>query len=241
MKPAEPWPARLVEVIAVNPEVRQFVFDFEDGARFDFIPGQHVCLGKTIGGARAQSYYSLASEPAGSSRFEICAKVSPQGEGFGRMLAGVERGEKFDVVGPSGAFRLKEPPGHSLFVAGGTGLAPLRSMLRSLLARPGGSKDLELTLLFGTRRPDWGYYLAEFAELEKRSPNFRFLHTVSRAGDNWTGRRGYVQDHLKDALAGRSREVDLYMCGRPAMMRDLPGSLERAGFDIGALFYEQYG
>ncbi|MEX2300797.1 MAG: FAD-dependent oxidoreductase [Bryobacterales bacterium] len=241
MKPPSVRTVQLVESVVINHEVRHLIFESVRESSFDFTPGQHLCLGTTLNGERIERYYSIASAPAGDNRFEVCVKASPAGGGFGQRLATMKPGDQLDCMGPSGGFRLKEPVRDAVFVAGGTGLAPLRAMLHHLIAREDRSGGAQLTLILGTRQPDWRYYYDEFTELAARAPNFRFWPTISRPTEGWTGRTGYAQPHLEEALAGRAGEVDVYLCGHSAMVRQIRESLEQTGFDIGSIVYEKYG
>jgi ferredoxin-NADP reductase len=241
MKPTLERTVRLVQSVVVNPEVRHLVFEDVAGRQLDFTPGQHICLSATLNGERAERYYSIASGPGAGYCFEVCAKVSPQCGGFGQHLAELKPGEHVSCRGPAGTFRLKEPVRDTVFVASGTGLAPLRAMLHHLIAgEQDRSRGAQLTLILGTRRPDWLYYYDEFSELARRTPNFRFWPTISRPENGWSGRVGYSQAHLQEALAGRANGVDVYLCGHRAMVQEIRGSLHGSGFDIDAVIYEQY-
>jgi ferredoxin-NADP reductase len=241
MKSSPSRTVQLVESVAVNAEVRHLAFEAVEPS-FDFMPGQHICLSATLDGERVERYYSIASAPDAANRIEICAKASHQGGGFGQYLAHMKPGDLLDCKGPSGTFRLKEPVREAVFVAAGTGLAPLRSMLRYLI---GGQQDRScgapLTMILGTRQPDWGYYYDEFLDFAERCPNFRFWPTVSRPGDGWTGRCGRVQTHVREALANRNTGVDVYLCGHSAMVKEIRHSLDQTGFDIDSIVYEKYG
>jgi NAD(P)H-flavin reductase len=232
---------RLVESVTVNPEVRHLVFEIVGERGLDHAPGQYLCLSATFNGERVERYYSIASAPAGNNRFEVCAKVGMEGGGFARHLVKMKPGDELGCIGPAGNFRLREPVRDAVFVGSGTGLAPLRAMVRHLICgeqdRSGGA---QLTLILGTRRPDWRYYYDEFTDLARRSPNFRFWPTVSRPCDGWSGRIGYPQAHLREALAGRTRGVDVYLCGHAAMVKEIRQSLAQSGFDIGSIVYEEY-
>jgi CDP-4-dehydro-6-deoxyglucose reductase len=230
-----------VESIVVNPDVRHLVFDTVGQWRLDFAPGQHLCLGTALNGKRVERFYSIASAPTGGNRFEVCVKASAHSGTFGQHLAEMKPGDRLDCNGPAGKFRLKEPVRDAVFVASGTGLAPLRAMLLHLLTaeqhRGGGA---QLTLILGTRRPDWRYYYDEFSEFARRLPNFRFWPTVSRPTEGWHGRTGYSQAHLQEALAGRLSGIDVYLCGHAAMVSEIRQSLEQTGFDIDSVVYEKY-
>jgi NAD(P)H-flavin reductase len=112
-------------------------------------------------------------------------------------------------------------------------------MLHSLLS-VGTAPAPELTLIFGARTQEWLYFCGEFEDLSHRHPNFRFWPTLSAAPAEWTGRRGYVQAHLDQALCGRSTGVDVYACGCPAMVEEIRLHLEGSGFDLAALVLEKY-
>lgn len=232
---------KLVESVIVNPEVRHLVFEAAGEAPFDFTPGQHLCLGTPLNGETVERYYSIACAPGGDRRFEVCVKASPTARGFGQHLAAMKPGDKLLCKGPSGTFRLKQPVRDAVFVACGTGLAPLRSMLHYLIGGEDRSGGAQLTLILGTRQPDWHHYYDELEGLAQRSPNFRFWPTISRPADGWTGRTGYAQAHLEEALNGRTTGVDVYLCGHSAMVKEIRASLEQNGFDIDSIVYEKYG
>jgi ferredoxin-NADP reductase len=241
MKSCPQRTVQLIESVIVNPEVRHLVFEEVGATSFDFTPGQHLCLGTRLNGEQVERYYSIASAPNGN-RFELCVKASAEGTGFGRHLAEMKPGDQLQCRGPAGGFRLKEPVRDTVFIACGTGLAPLRAMLHHLIAgeqdRSGGA---QLTMILGTRRPDWHYYYDEFRECARRSANFRFWPTISRPADGWKGRTGYAQSHLAEALAGRISGIDVYLCGHSAMVKEIRQSLDQAGFDIDSVIYEKYG
>ena len=239
MNPDHPFRARLVESMTLAPDARHFVFEVVDASRFDFEPGQHVCLLKKFGEEAFRRCYSVASAPEGTNRFELCIRPVSNGRLFGDYLGAMQPGDELDCLGPGGKFSLADPLRDSLFLAAGTGITPLRSMLKQLLA---GTSDLsnghEITLLFGARDIAWLYYREEFEDWERHRANFHFAPTLSRPGDGWQGRQGYVQSHLDEALDGRS-DVDAYLCGPKAMVADVRSELAQRGFDERAVHYEK--
>ncbi len=242
MKPSPERTVRLVESVAVNSDVRHLVFEVVEGSRLDYLPGQHLCLSATLDGEPVERFYSIASAPGGDNRFELCVNVAAQGGAFATHLARLEPGDRLGCKGPGGSFQLREPVRDAVFVAAGTGLAPLRAMLRHLICGEcDRSAGAQLTMILGTRQPDWQYYYEEFRDLARRAPNFRFWPTVSQPCGGWHGRTGYSQAHLREALAGRTSGVDVYLCGHAAMVSDIRHSLERSGFDIDSIIYEKYG
>jgi len=227
--------ARLVESFDVAPEVRHFLFEVPGAGRMVFSPGQFVSFHRPIGGEVITRAYSIASPPDGDNRFELCLNRVPHGA-FSNYLFGMRPGDEVDFDGPLGYFLLREPVRDSLFVATGTGVAPLRSMIHHLLRR-GASARLEL--LFGTRFEETILYREEFRRLAEANANFGFHPTLSRPPESWTGLRGHLQEHLFELLGGRT-EVDVYVCGLRAMVNDVRARLKDSGFDRRAIHYEKY-
>jgi CDP-4-dehydro-6-deoxyglucose reductase len=170
--------------------------------------------------------YSIASKPDGTPRFEIAVTHVADGPGS-TFLHALEPGATLTAIGPQGFFtRPLEPSAPpALFVATGTGVTPFRSMLRAAAT---ANSAAPAWLLFGVRTEADVLYDAELRALATTHPNLRFEVTLSRPAGAWSGRRGYVQTHLRelyDALAASSgQEPHVYACGLAKMIgsvRDL--------------------
>jgi CDP-4-dehydro-6-deoxyglucose reductase len=226
--------ARLVGWRDIGPEVRHFLFEIPEVERFEFLPGQFVSLSEALNGKKVTRAYSIASPPAGN-RFELSLNRVKEGV-FSPHLFELEPGDRVRIKGPYGGFTLRPAGGDAVFVATGTGIAPFRSMLWSRLP---ADAERRYTLLFGCRYESALLYREEFERFEREHPNFRFLPTISRPGEDWAGRRGRVQPHLEEALAGR-RDVDVYICGLKEMVNDVRARLAQMGFDRKQVLYERY-
>ena len=129
-------------------------------------------------------------------------------------------GATLTAVGPQGFFtRPFHKSGPSLFVATGTGITPLRSMIRA--AASAGSV-MPLWLIAGVRTEGDIIYRDELEGLARTSPHVRVDFTLSRAAEGWNGRRGYVQTHVKelwDALGALGLgPPHAYICGLQKMV-----------------------
>lgn len=214
--------ATLIESREIAPGVRHFVF--ETSAAVDFKAGQFFSL-VAHGVTRA---YSIASTPHGS-RFELCLNLVEEGK-LSPVLFAMATGESIECTGPYGTFTLREPASDCVFIATGTGIAPFRGMLPEALSR--GSR---VTLLFGAR--SHVLYQEEFERIA--DGRFLFWPTLTRPAGEWTGRRGRVQQHLDEALDGRT-DVDVYICGLKAMVDDVRAILKARGFDRRRVVYEKF-
>jgi ferredoxin-NADP reductase len=135
------------------------------------------------------------------------------------------RGTRIDFEGPSGAFTLGSAPAPAyLFVAGGTGISPLRAMLRHLIAT---GTPAALSVLYSARVPDEFAFRTELERLARR--HLIDLHlTVTGDAGAWDGTRGRIAlETLERALP--SRDAVCYLCGPPAMVEDVPPLLRQLG------------
>ena len=227
--------ARLLESYELAPEIRHFVFEVPGADRLLFEPGQFVSFHHVLDGEPTTRAYSIASAPNGGNHFELCLNHVPNGP-FSSFLFQLRPGDEIAFDGPLGYFVLRQPVRDSLFVATGTGVAPIRSMISHALAHGASSR---LQLLFGSRYPETILYRDQFEHIAQRHPNFTFHPTLSRAPDSWSGLRGHVQQHLSELLAGRT-DLDVYVCGLKAMVNDVRTRLKAAGFDRKSILYEKY-
>lgn len=216
------------------PGVRHFDFHLPEVSEFQFTPGQFVTLSAEAGGKLISRAYSLCSMPNGN-RFELCLNLVDDGR-LSPLIFALRPGDAIDCKGPTGFFVLRDPPRDSVMIAAGTGIAPFRGIIPYALRRHPG---IAITLLFGTRREDTILYREEWEKMAATHPNFRFWPSLSRAGDEWSGRRGHVQQHLSEALNGRM-DVDVYICGLKVMVDDIRQRLKEAGFDRKSIVYEKY-
>jgi CDP-4-dehydro-6-deoxyglucose reductase len=214
--------------------VRQFVFEAVDTDRLAFTPGQFVSLVHEFEGREVTRAYSIASAPDGN-RFELCLNRVKEGV-FSPWLFAMNPGDTVEMNGPLGYFVLRNPARDALFVATGTGIAPIRSILRANLSAP---PPAQITLLFGVRYPSGILYRTEFETMTCLWPGFRFWPTVTRPDGAWKGRSGRVQQHLLEAVGGR-RDMDVYICGLREMVDDVRAVLKCVGFDRKQIIVEKY-
>ncbi len=224
----------LLEIRDIAPAVRHFVFEAPELDRLDFVPGQFVSFTDDVGGRAITRAYSICSPPDGN-QFELCANLVVEGA-FTPHLFRMRPGDTVQMQGPLGDFKLRPGPADSLFVATGTGIAPIRSMLLARLPR---DDSRSYTLLFGTRHETSLLYGEEFERLAARHRNFRFLPTLSRPSPEWRGLQGHVQKHLPQLLGAR-RDADIYICGLKAMVNDVRSMLKGMGFDRRRILHEKY-
>jgi CDP-4-dehydro-6-deoxyglucose reductase len=214
--------ARLIRATSLTPSVRALVFDRVDGQPMTFVPGQWVSflLGLGDGANHLKRSYSIASAPDGSPRFEIAVTRVHGGPGSTHLHA-LEPGVVLPVVGPQGFFTrgLADAASPSLMIATGTGVTPMRSMLRAAIMQ---KQRAPMWLVLGVRHEEDLLYADEFDAAARDHAFFRFEPTISQPSGDWSGRRGYVQSHCRalwEELAARSEgTAHAYVCGLEKMV-----------------------
>ena len=186
------------------------------------------------------SPYSIASAPedtAAHGYVEFLIKVDAQ-ERWGEHFEPLRRGQDIRVQGPLGRFTFPDQTveRNFLFIAGGTGIAPLRAMLRHARAvhHPGSYR-----LLYSARTPEDFAYLPELRGMARRG-ELRFMATATRGGDErWKGGRGRIAA-AQLALLIDDPATLCFVCGPAAMVDDVPAMLQELGIDRSRIRLEEW-
>ena len=195
--------------------------------RFDYEPGQSAMIG--VHGQPDRRHYSLATPPeraAAEGALEFLVRTERDGS-TGAHLDGIRKGSLVDVEGPVGRFVLPESfaERHCLFVAGGTGIAPIRAMLLRAASMPG----LTLSLAYSARSSREFAFLRELQAM--RRDGLRMLLTATReAPDSWKHDRGRLNPTRLAPLV-ETPETLCFVCGPPPLVEDVPRALMKLGVD----------
>jgi ferredoxin-NADP reductase len=182
--------------------------------------------------------YSIASPPGEDNRFALC--LNRVQDGFmSNFLCDMKEGAEISCQGPFGDFILRPPLRDTVFIATGTGIAPFRSMLHWLLADASRHQGRNLSLVFGNRTEKDIYYHDEFLRLAAEHKTFHYLPTLSRGTADWSGLRGYVQEHVPAIAQGRT-DMHAYICGLDKMVKANRDLLKGIGWDRKSILYEKY-
>jgi NAD(P)H-flavin reductase len=213
------------EAVPATPRARVLRVDL-DGHAFDYAAGQAVLVGAP--GADRRRPYSIANAPEDARRdgsLELLVGVDAEGRA-GPHLS-LEPGAMVEVEGPLGTFTFPKAPVERsfVFVAGGTGIAPLRAMLRHALLGP---PPRHLGLLYSARTPEDFAFGSEFQALAS-SGVIDFRRTITRETEkDWSGARGRIdRQALSELVYGP--DTLCFVCGPAAMVDDMPRLLAEIG------------
>ena len=166
--------------------------------------------------------YSLSSSTHDKKESEMLIRLVPGGVVTTYVHEYLKTGDKINLIGPFGDFYVRDTDAIMVCVAGGSGMAPFKSIFTSMI-QDGVFTKREIWYFFGARAVRDLYYLDWLYDLEKQYSNFHFVPALSDPlpEDNWDGPTGLITEVLdgylkKDVDSNRPREG--YLCGSPGML-----------------------
>lgn len=218
-----------------------FAFRFERPKAFAFAAGQSIDLSLTdpaTPGTVMKHAFSLAGAP-GEGELTIATRL--RDTPFKRTLRALPLGARVQIEGPFGELALDADAARpAVLLAGGIGITPFRSMLRQSLQEIAGPR---LVLFYSNRRPEDAAFLGELQELERRSPRFTLVATmtqVERSSQPWQGETGKISSALLARHLGDLTAPIYYLAGPPGLVAGLRDVLRAAGIGQEALKSEEF-
>lgn len=232
--------ARVTEVAPAGAGAVRLVLQYEDdpehGRAAEFIPGQFMEL--TLPGTSTTRAYSLANTPNWDGTLEFLIRLHPRGVFSGYLKESAKVGDLLLVKGPQGSFTADESSqSPRWFVAGGTGVAPMLSMLRQMVEF---GVTQEARLFFGVNTEEELFATDAVAELSKSLSCLGVTLCVWKPGPNWTGFAGTPAEALDAALADGGARPDIYVCGPPALIEATEAIALARGVCHDRIFSEQF-
>lgn len=219
-------------VIPATPTTRILRLDLRR-SRFAFEAGQAALIGPA--GQDLRIPYSIASAPIEALEhgwLDFLIKVEPSGR-WGQQFEAVSPGAHIGIQGPVGSFLfpVDPPERHFLFIAGGTGIAPIRAMIQQALRR---GQEGRMRLLYSAKTGDDFAYLPELgkmATLPRRDGGLDLrLHVTREAPDTWQGARGRIASSELGALIDDPATL-CFVCGPETMVAEVPRLLTELGIE----------
>jgi NAD(P)H-flavin reductase len=234
--PLQLFRARIERVRDLTHDVRELDLRLVKPATITFKAGQFVSF--EVGVNEKQQTltrpYSIASPPSSTGVLTLLFNLVPGGPGS-TYLFSLKEGDETSFKGPAGTFRLRDDPARDhLFVATGTGIAPIRAMLLALFEKDAACS---VTLYWGLRSRRDLYWQDELAAWAKAHPTFSFVTTLSRPEDGWQGERGRVTRLVEERIAS-VQNLAVYLCGNSGMLNDVTAILQKKG--LCPIYREKY-
>ncbi len=237
LHPSRVLRCRVTEIRELTHDIRGLHLQIEAGGPFGFSAGQHAHL--KLGPGIPERSYSMATRPD-QTTLEFHVRQVPRGQASGYVFSNLRVGAEVTVSGPLGIAYLRDQhQGPLLALAGGTGLAPIRSILQTAL-----TKDPQRIVhcYFGVRDERDVYLEAELNELARRHPGLRVQIVLSQPSGPTQRRTGTIAEVVAKDFA-QLEGCKAYVAGPPAMVETTQRELTRMGMptrDVHAdAFYSQ--
>jgi ferredoxin-NADP reductase len=251
--------ARLERKLLLSDPAQCFHLEFsvDELEKFDFTAGQFVSTVANDANGKSQTRaYSIASAPR-ANQFDLCVNRVENGF-FSNLLCDLEPGQTVPFHGPHGLFTLRQPLTDAVFIATGTGIAPMRAFVEWLFPENGEdrSQGRPIWLVYGTRHETEIYYQKYFEKVAAERDNFQYVSSLSRPREGWEGLRGYVQEHVAKIVTERASrnhsapvvtvaepggfDIHAYICGLNNMVSANRDKLTELGWQRKQIIFERY-
>lgn len=231
--------SRVLDIIDETDQVKRFIIEFNKDIPLKFRAGQFVMINMPIPAKISHRSYSIASAPPdGNNIFELVIVLNPKGLGTPWMWENLRPGSSCQISKPLGKFGLPNPIDTDIyFISTGVGIAPFRSMVWDIFNQNTPHKNLYM--IFGTRLASDILYRREMEELAEKHPEFKYIPTLSREGDLWTGRKGYVHSVYEELCAAKDPSY-FYLCGWNDMLNEARKRIANMGYEKKFVKFESY-
>ncbi len=214
-------PCRIDSLTRLADNVVEVVLRLPPTGKLNYLPGQYL---NVIGKGGLRRSYSIANAQREDGKLELQISEVEQGMMSQYWFGSAKQNDLLRLEGPFGTFCLRDKEAGTLvFLATGTGIAPVKAMLEQLLDNPVLAAGKKIYVYWGGRYPDDIYWTPQLKGL-----NAEFIPVLSRAHADWPGRTGYVQKALLDDGIELADAV-IYACGSEDMIHSARDSLTAAG------------
>lgn len=208
--PAMTLPCRIHALERLSADVLRVVLRMPPSSAFNYHPGQYIDV---IGGDGIRRSYSVANAPRADKLIELHIREVADGAMSQYWFGQAQQNDLLRLNGPLGTFFLRYLAGKDLvLLATGTGMAPVKALLEGLAGIADDLQPRSIAVYWGGRFPQDIYWDPTSLDLP-----FSFTPVLSRAGADWTGVRGHVQDALL-ANAPQLAQTVVYACGSDTMI-----------------------
>ncbi len=221
-------------------DIKEFRFRLQDPPSISYKPGQYMQLLTPAYDGNEEVYraYSISSDPAEEDVIEFVIRLVPGGICTTYCFNHLQEGDEMSMNGPYGDFYLRDTEAPALFVAGGSGMAPLKSILHDM---KNNGNQREVTYFFGGNEVRELFYTEEMRAFEKELANFTFVPVVARPeeGAEWDGETGLVTEPLERLIDDASGHEG-YLCGSPGMIDAAVEVLKKQGMPEDKIYYDKF-
>jgi CDP-4-dehydro-6-deoxyglucose reductase, E3 len=225
-------PVRISSLEKLAPDVLGVKLRFPPNTPFNFLAGQYVDV---IGPGGIRRSYSVANAPTSDNHLQLHIRAVQGGAMSQYWFDQAKVNDLLRINGPLGSFFTRPLSGlHLVFLATGTGIAPVKAMLEHLIGAPLDNQPLSTSVYWGGRESQDLY-----ADPSQWNSSLRYIPVLSHAPLNWTGARGHVQHSVLNDEPDWANTV-VYACGSNAMIQSAKAELTEAGLPTNRFYSDAF-
>jgi Na+-transporting NADH:ubiquinone oxidoreductase subunit F len=232
--------ARVEHKRRLTHDIVELRFELQEPAAMDFIAGQYIQLQSEEykGRDSVMRAYSISSVPSDHRHIELIIRKVPDGICTTWVFDILKEGQTVELSGPFGEFHLSDTDAPIIFIAGGSGMAPIWSIVRYMKEQ--GIRR-EATYFFGALTQQDLFFAEELRQLENELPWFTFVPALSREPEDtdWQGERGLITNIVSSHFPDTSKH-EAYLCGSPGMIDACVKVLTGGGMPQEHIFYDKF-
>lgn len=231
----------------VTHDIKEVYYKLDDGQSVDFRAGQYGQIETPPYGKvkeRTQRAYSMSSKPSDTNHVEFLIRLVPGGIVTSYVHEHLKEGERMKIIAPFGEFYVRETDATMICVAGGSGMAPFKSIFYDFIEK-GKMDERDIWYFFGARTKKDLFYLDELQQMEREYERFHFIAALSepQPEDDWQGETGLITDVLDKYLKndiGAEASKEGYLCGSPGMLDACMAVMRSNGMTEDKIYFDKF-
>ncbi len=228
-------------IVDLTHDIKQVRLKLNDPATIDCKAGQFIQFQVPeyeLTDEEVYRAYSMASVPSDNTHIELEIRLVPNGICTTYVHKHLREGDSVTVNGPYGEFFLRDTERDIICIAGGSGMAPIKSILLDMAEKKSTRKAM---YFFGARSKRDLFLLDEMKEIEKEMPSFTFVPALSEPleEDKWKGEVGLITDVVR-RMSENAAESEAYLCGSPGMIDACVKVLTELGMPEERIYYDKF-
>lgn len=232
---------RVIGLRDLTYDIKEVTLKLAEGEMLDFKAGQFIQFEVPpyeLTDEPVYRAYSVASSPSANDRVELEMRLVPSGICTTYVHRYLKVGDTVTVNGPYGDFSLNDSAREMICVAGGSGMAPIKSILLRLNEQ---KSPRRIRYFFGARTTRDLFLMDEMRALEQTLPDFKFIPALSaaEAGSAWSGETGLITQVLEQQVTSVDK-AEAYLCGSPGMIDACVAVLRKKGMPAERIYYDKF-
>ena len=235
------YTCKCTDIRDLTHDMKQFRFELVEPKSMDYVPGQYIQLLTPVYEKSSEEVYraySISSNPAEKNAIELIIRLVPGGICTTYCFEYLKVGDEVRMNGPYGDFRLSETEAPIIFIAGGSGMAPIKCMLHEMRNT---HNERKAAYYFGANKIKELCLNDLMHQFESELTHFKYMPVVAapEEDDPWDGERGLVTEAVKRNLKDAG-ESEAYLCGSPGMIDAAIKVLKELGVTEDRIFYDKF-